>query len=159
MTSPSLLKYTVIKDTREKEGSWDFSPSERCEGMIIDTLHTGDYTLRGYEKDFIIERKGKISEWATNINQPRFADELERLQEFRWAYIILEFNSNDIMLWPENSGVPKKDRHKIKTTKYFILQKINEYLIKYKTRIILAGSCGRDWASSLFKRMVEYEQR
>lgn len=151
--------YTVIKDTREKEGSWEFKPSERCNGMVIDTLRTGDYTLKDYETDFIIERKGKISEWAANINEARFTDELERLETFKWAYIILEFTIDDIMLWPTNSGVPKKDIHKIKTSKYFILQRINEYLIKYKTRIILAGKYGRDWASSLFKRITEYEQR
>ena len=48
--------YTVIKDTREQNG-WSFSQYDKCAGMEIGTLHTGDYTLRGFEDVICIERK------------------------------------------------------------------------------------------------------
>jgi hypothetical protein len=40
-----MNNYTVIKDTREQDG-WFFSPYDKCDGMEVGTLHTGDYTLK-----------------------------------------------------------------------------------------------------------------
>lgn len=150
-------KYTVIQDTREKErpGKWHFSVSDYCNGTIEQTMKTGDYTLLGFENDFILERKGKLSEFATNINEARFTRELERLEEFKYPFLLLEFSMGDVMQWPLNSGIPKDKIHLIRTTKHFILLKMNEILVKYKTKIILAGKDGQMVAASLFKRIVE----
>ena len=50
-----LPTYTVIRDTREQEGhGWTFNAHTpehrppRCDGMTVDTLQTGDYSLVGY---------------------------------------------------------------------------------------------------------------
>ena len=37
--------YKVIKDTREQDG-WFFSPYDKCSGMEVGTLNTGDYTRK-----------------------------------------------------------------------------------------------------------------
>ena len=42
-----MQSYRVIKDTREKDG-WTFTEYDKCAGMDMGTLHTGDYTLQGF---------------------------------------------------------------------------------------------------------------
>ena len=60
--------YTVIQDTREKEG-WYFSEYDKCSGMESGTLKTGDYTLRGFEELVCIERKASTSEISQNLGK------------------------------------------------------------------------------------------
>ena len=75
-----MKNYTVIKDTREQDG-WIFAPYDRCEGMEVDTLHTGDYTLKGFEDIVCVERKASVSEIATNLGKKKkaFYNEMERM--------------------------------------------------------------------------------
>lgn len=149
--------YHVIKDTREQEGGggWIFSKTKNCTGHTIQTLKTGDYTIVGYENDFIIERKGALTEWAHNINEKRFERELERLEQFRWPFIILEFTLAQLLKWPLDCGIPKNKIKDIQTSNYFILKKTNEFMLNYKTKIIFAGHQGKEVAASLMKRVVE----
>lgn len=139
----------VIKDTREQAG-WEFP------GMVIGTLHTGDYTLQGYEKDFIIERKGKLTEFANNVVDPRFERELDRLDDFKWPFLICEFEFSDIMTWPFSAKLPPSLTNKIKISKYFILKRVNEILVNHKTKILFVGKYGKETAESLFKRIETY---
>lgn len=148
--------YEVVRDTREQEG-WDFVPSENCVGTFIEKLDTGDYSIRGYEDIFTIERKGKISEFVTNINEKRFDDELKRLDEFKHPFVILEFTMDDVMNWPISAKLPPSITAKMRVSKYFLLKKINEYMVRHKAKIIFAGKYGKEFAASLFKRMVENE--
>lgn len=151
-------KYTVIQDTREKErfNKWHFPVSSSCNGTRVDTLKTGDYTLEGYEEIFTLERKGKLSEFATNVNEARFWKELERMEAFKYPFLLLEFELSDILKWPHGAGIPFNKIKDIKTTPAYILMKLNEILVKYKVKVIFAGSDGLTIASSLFKRIVEH---
>ena len=79
--------YTVIKDTREQEGhGYTFEKFNgrytSCEGMIVQKLDTGDYTLVGLEDKLCIERKGRISELAINLgkDKTRFMKEIARMK-------------------------------------------------------------------------------
>ena len=65
-----IPKYKVIKDTREQNG-WFFTPYEKCSGMEVKTLHTGDYTLEGFEDVVCIERKGCVAEIAMNLGKKK----------------------------------------------------------------------------------------
>ena len=65
-------KYTVIKDTREQDG-WFFSPYDKCDGMEVGTLHTGDYTLKGFEDIVCVERKASVTEIAMNLGRKKKA--------------------------------------------------------------------------------------
>ena len=51
--------FTIIKDTREQEG-YTFEPSSSryhtCNGMVLEKLDTGDYSLKGLEDKICIER-------------------------------------------------------------------------------------------------------
>lgn len=93
-------KYTVIRDTREQRG-WNFDASDRCLGTQIGTLKTGDYSLLGFEDQFVIERKGSPAELATNLFQKRFHAELARLDKFKHAYLFLEFGMEHVINFPQ----------------------------------------------------------
>lgn len=149
-------KYRVIRDTREKEGKgWHFGPTEKCSGTTIETMRTGDYTLKGYEDYLCIERKGSVVEVAGNLIQPRFYEELERLEEFQFPFLVLEFNMDDLIRYPFGCGLPAHVRRKCKMDGFVLLGKLNEMMLKYKTKVLFVGEKGKDVASSLFKRVVE----
>lgn len=149
------LNYTVLRDTREQRG-WIFPQSGRCQGTEVVTLRTGDYGLKGYEDLFVIERKGGTAEFATNIFEKRFTRELDRLDEFKHAYLFLEFEFDDICIFPVNSGIPTARWNKLKVTPQLFMAKLHEIQIAHPSlRVCLVGRRGREVASSLFKRIVE----
>lgn len=157
MPRASLPKYTVIRDTREKAGQgWSFAPSANCEGTECRALKTGDYTILGYEDDFIIDRKGSISEFAGNIYQARFLAELERMRTFRVAIVLLEFTLDDVMAWPASSGIPRARWSSLRLTGFAFLKRINELELAFPgVRFVFAGGSGKSYAASLFKRLTE----
>lgn len=153
-----MTKYTVLRDTREKEDKgWWFPASQYCYGTQEQALKTGDYTLLGYENVLCIERKGGVNEFASNVCQERFTRELERMRAYRFAFILLEFSMEQLMLYPKASGVPIYKRRSIKITGSFILKRYIEICQEFPTiHIILCGDTrGRDIASSIFKRTLE----
>lgn len=155
----STAEYEVIRDTREKENQgWIFPAKSPCKGTVIQKLATADYTLKGFENALAIERKATTSEIATNLTQDRFDRELERLQEFKYAFIVCEFMLEDVIKFPLNSGVPEKLQSRIRVTPQFILKRLNEIQIKYGIHLIFAGRYGREFCSSLFKRIIENDQ-
>ena len=151
-----VRKYTVIRDSQEKKGKgWQFRASANCYGTEIKKIETGDYTLKGYENIFTIERKGRISEWAANMSQPRFTRELERLAQFKHPYILLEFDMKDLMKYPIGSGIPKKKWRYIKMKDSLLLKRTLEITVDYGIPIYFCGNFGQEVAVSLFKRIIE----
>lgn len=121
----SKNKYTVIKDTREQDG-WFFSPYDRCDGMEIGTLNTGDYTIKGFEDIVCVERKASVVEIANNLgrNKATFYRELERMREFPFRYLLLEFSASDVIDYPY-SALSFEDRNK-----YFAYKQYQETIKK-----------------------------
>lgn len=150
----SILPYTVLRDSREQLG-WTFPENQYCAGTIIKGLKTGDYSILGCEKFFTIERKRNTAEFAGNIIQARFENEMKRLEDFPDAFLILEFTMENLMQWPLGSGLPPYLQRKTKISKRFLLKRFMDFQTNYKTKIILAGPYGKDVANSLFKRMSE----
>jgi ERCC4-type nuclease len=150
-------KYTVIKDTREQEG-WLFTETDNCLGTVVKTVHTGDYTLEGYEDKLCIERKATPDEICNNILLPRFYKELERMTSFKYRYMVFEFSLFDLLRFPQGSRIPFDKRPKILTGN-FLLMKLIEIEIKYGVHIIYAGNAynAQRYAGSLFKRVVDAE--
>lgn len=153
-----IVPYVVISDTREQH-PWEFSYSQYCKGTIYTKLPTGDYTLEGFEDILCIERKASTNEFSQNICQDRFKKELDRMQSFRYAFIICEFTMDDILSFPKNSGIPHQLWPKVKIKPYFILKSYIEIEVLHNVKIILAGTHGKDIASSIFKRVVENEYK
>jgi hypothetical protein len=148
-------RYLVLKDTREKEGKgWFFEPSSSCQGTISKKLDSGDYTIEGFENKIVIERKGSLSEYVTNLFDARFYRELDRLESYELSIIICEFNFVDIMNWPWGH-LPRKQAALCRTNPNLIIKKIAEIETKYKTRQLFLGNQGKLYTSSLFKRVLE----
>jgi len=149
-------QYQVIRDTRERdEKGWWFPEKDRCLGTVEEMLPTGDYSLKGFEKVFVIERKGCISEFAKNLVQDRFHDELYRLDKFEHPFLVLEFEMSDVVNWPKTSGIPPAKQRFMRMTPQFVMQRVCELQLEHRARIIFAGKFGRHFASSLFKRIIE----
>ena len=147
------MKYTILKDSREKLG-WNFIPDDFVKEMRTTNLKTGDYSLLGYEEFLSIERKGCINEFAQNLIQDRFTRELERLENIKFPFIILEFTFRDLLGYPQTSHLPPKVRSKIRITGKFLLKKFIELQCKFKTKIIFAGGCGKEITIAIFKQVV-----
>lgn len=133
--------YTVLVDTREQQPH-SFHDEERCTATISATLETGDYTLRGLRDKLCIERKGSVSELASNITQKRFYNELERMKSYKYRYIICEFFLGDILRYPIGSGIPKFKLKYIKVTPNFILSSIHRISNEYGVNVVFCGDRG-----------------
>ena len=150
-------KFTVIQDTKEQKG-WTFEENAYCEGMVRENLPTGDYTIKDFEKIFVIERKADTGEFARNITEGRFERELVRMEDFQLPFMVLEFTMNDILCFPHGSGIPKQVWPKLRITGRFMLKRLLDFETIYKTKIILAGRHGKDVAFSLFLRVLEWQR-
>lgn len=151
------ISYAVIRDSREKEGmGWWFSKDDYCQGTVCRKLDTADYSIENFETKFAIDRKGQVSEFATNLSDPRFYRELERFDTFKRGWIFNEFYLDDIMIWPATSGIPKRQLQYVKTTPKYLIMKLNEIQVKFNVSVLFVGSYGKEVASSMFKRWVEH---
>ncbi len=154
--SKKIPKYLVLRDNQEKKNFWDFKASSICDGTETISLPTGDYTIRGFEEEFIVERKGKVSEWAQNLYEDRFTRELERMEEFKYPFVILEFTMSDLLGYPASSGIPKSRWGELKTNGRTLLKRTCELQFQFKSKIIFAGKThGQEVAASLIKRLLE----
>jgi ERCC4-type nuclease len=150
--------YLVIKDTREKEQKgWVFQPENLCLGMEVGTVKTGDYTLRGYEDIFTIERKASVSEIANNLSESRWPAFLDRMYSLKYSFIIAECTMQEVLKFPEGSTLPKKIKEKVRMTGKIILKKLCEQMYSHELNIIWAGNSinAQEVAKSLFKRIYE----
>lgn len=158
-----MRPYTVLRDTSEKKGKgWQFPTSDTCLGTVEKNLYTGDYSLDGYydNKIFCIERKGAVTEFVANLTQKEkwddFKQELERLEEFRFPFIICEFPYSLFENYPHGSGIPFQSWSKIRVKPQFLIKRLWEIQLRFKTKILFANLGGETAASSLFKRIVEH---
>jgi hypothetical protein len=153
-----MSKFTVIKDTRERDG-WFFLTTDHIDGQVDRKLDTGDYSIVGLEELLCIERKRSVSELAENVGDKRFERELERMKYFKYKFLILEFNMDDIIGFPIGSSIPKSKWNKLRITDKFIMRYISEILVKYGVPTIFAG--GKDnakyIANNIMRRVHEYE--
>jgi hypothetical protein len=156
--SKNIPNYTVIKDTREKDG-WFFKPYDKCQGMEVMGLKTGDYTLKGYEDVICIERKASAAEIAANLGKKKrpFQAEMERMTEFQHSFLILEFSMDDLLKFPEGSGIPKWQQKNVRVSGKYLLKCLLEFQLWYDTKVLFCGSKYNAFlvTNSLFKRLNE----
>jgi len=152
-----MSQYTVCRDTREHQGQgWEFAPSKSCAGTETVKLDTGDYSIKGLETKFVIERKASTSEFAANVFQDRFERELQRLDQFDHAFLLLEFTHWEVDFFPQGSGIPTYKHKFLKMTPELFRKRIAEIQVAHpKLNVWFVGSNGKLWASCLFKRMAE----
>ena len=157
-----LPNYTIIRDTREKEGhGWMFAQHSsehrppRCFGTTTRTLETGDYSVVGYTDILAIERKANFAELWVNYSaqkRPAFEEEMERMSQIRHSYLIIEslLIPDVLNLSPPQftKGVPGKS----------LIRWLISLSIKYGVKIIPAGSCGKQIAQMICEEVIRAEK-
>jgi ERCC4-type nuclease len=126
--------FHIIVDTREQH-PWVFEHMTKS----VSKLDTGDYSLQGLETLFCIERKGSVSEFANNITEKRFKDVIDRMRRIPYAFLLLEFDLEDILIYPVGSNVPKRMWDKLKIGPKFILKHIIELQILHNIKVVFCG--------------------
>lgn len=153
-----VAPYTVIKDTREKDGYY-FSVVSNCKGMIDQKLDTGDYTLLGLEDKICVERKGCIEELAVNLGQQKhaFMAEIDRMKTFEHKFLVLEFTLEELIKFPDNTRIPEKNKRTIKITGKYMLKCLMEFQIYDGVHVIFCGNKYNAFlvVNSLLKRLNE----
>jgi len=152
-----MQKLTPIRDTREHENEgYYWTESEWCEGYVSKKLDTGDYSLEGFEDILCIERKRSTGEIAKNVIEKRFDKELIRMSKFKYAFIVCEFNFEDVLNFPINSGIPQNRWDWLKITPNFLMSKLTGYQLKYGVHILYCGSKKSGWemVNSIFKKVA-----
>jgi len=127
--------FTIIIDTREQK-PWEFTEH----ATAVKKLDTGDYSIEGLENLFCIERKRSVSEIANNITESRFKDVLSRMSKFRFPYILLEFDLDDVLNFPIGSDIPRHIWSKLKISPKYILKNIIEMSLLYNIYVVFCGS-------------------
>ena len=133
--------YTVIRDTREREG-YHFSKFDKCLGMVVRKLDTGDYSLVGLEDKICIERKASVVELANNVgvSRRRFMAEIERMKTFPHKFLVLEFSLEQLMDFPEGSDIPDDEIKNLKISNKYMLRFLMELQINHNVHVIFCGS-------------------
>lgn len=87
--------FILVIDTREQTPLFT-----RTKGLVsvVDTLKNGDYSIRGFENEFAIERK-QISDFYSYIGKERdrTVQKLKQLSNFNFAALVIEADIGDIL--------------------------------------------------------------
>jgi len=76
---------TIVIDSREKK-PYTFNGHTATSG-----LPTGDYSIRGFEKDISVERKSLPDLYGCMTKElPRFFDQMDRLREIKCRLLLVE---------------------------------------------------------------------
>jgi len=147
----------VLRDSREQEG-WFWEPEEKKSGRccIANTevvgLKQGDYTLKGLEDTFVIERKFGLQEVFGNYYKKeyreRFERELERMQDIAHKYILIETNLNNDTLGlsvPQMRNGPPVKR---------LISWLTQIQIEYGVHIEFVGDAGKARSRIIFEQMA-----
>ena len=148
---------TLICDTREKKPI-TISDNRVFEEIVRSKLDTGDYSILGLETYLCIERKASVSEFATNVFEARFDRELQRMKTYKYAFVLLEFDLYSLLKFPEESGLSKGIKRRIKYNGKLLLKKLTEFQCKYPNiHFIFCGDNILDYLYSICKRVIEVE--
>jgi hypothetical protein len=148
------MKYTIIKDSREKLG-WEFAPCNFCKEMRVEGLYTGDYTVEGFEKVLCIERKRTTGEIAINLGSKidTFTRELERMREIEFKYLIFEFDIKTLQSFPALSGIPKEALKGIRMNAGFMIKSLEKLESEYGFETIYCSS--KDQANEIAYQIMK----
>jgi ERCC4-type nuclease len=147
--------FEIIIDTREQQ-PWIFEhQTKACE-----KLDTGDYSVRGLEHQLCIERKKSVSEIANNITEKRFKDVVARMTQYKYSFLLLEFDFDNVLAYPVGSNVPKKMWDKLKITPNFLIKHLVELQVFFNIKVLFCGSASNAerMALSIMKKVYEIEQ-
>lgn len=150
-----MADYTIIIDSREQQ-PWEFP----YHTTSVHKLETGDYSIEGLEHLLCIERKKSVSEIANNITEQRFKDVINRMTAYKYAFLLFEFNLDQILKYPIGSNVPRRMWNKIKISPNFILKNLMEFQLINNIKIIFCGNAvnAERISLSIMNRVHEIEK-
>lgn len=108
---PKKPLITIVEDTREQTPLTDWPEWAAVE---TGTLHTGDYSVKGWEGCFAIERKSlqdfagtMIGGYEANSEKPkkRFNRELERMRHFDLAAVVVTATAAEVLEFRHHCGM------------------------------------------------------
>lgn len=145
----------IIIDTREKKNPWQFDKTSAT--ISFRKLDTGDYSIDGMEDILCIERKASVAELAQNITDKRFARELERMVNFKYKFLILEFDYRHIDVFPEGGSLPPNVKSKIRVKGPYIIKCLSRIMTKYNINVIPCSNAiyAEHIAYSIMKEIYE----
>ena len=146
----------IIVDTREQH-PWSFDFNE----IAVAKLDTGDYSVAGLEEVLCIERKKSVSEIANNIVEKRYKDWTKRMSKYKYKFLMLEFDLDDVYRYPRIPDVPKKLWEKIKVSPKFIIKCLIELQVYYNIQVVFCGDHenAERLALSIMKKVYQNENR
>lgn len=147
MDIKKISYFTLIEDTREQT-PLDFSRFEPFARVERGTLESGDYSIKGHEREFAIERKS-LADLIGTITQghERFERELQRLESFRYAAVVVEASEIELRSGNYRSMLPPKSA----------IGMIRAFEVRYKIPFHFAGS--RNMAAQLIYELAYYFKR
>jgi hypothetical protein len=91
------------------------------------------------------------------MTEKRFKDVIERMSQYKHAYILIECNYDQMINYPIGSDVPKKLWGKIKISPSFIMKFITELSVYHNIHVIFCGSArgAEKTALSIMKRVYD----
>ncbi len=135
-----MSKFTVIRDTREKEGhGWWYDEDAYCMGTESTKLDIGDYSIKDKEHILCIERKESIAELAGNCGEKRFLRELKAMASFPYAFLLLEFGWGQIDQYPVGSSVPKSKWKDIRIKGKYIMRVLISAQVEHGIHVLACG--------------------
>lgn len=146
--------FTIIVDTREQQ-PWSFDHYT----VANRKLDTGDYSIEGLEEVFCIERKKSVSEIANNIVESRFKDVITRLAQYKYSFLLLEFDIEDVLQYPIGSTLPRRLWNKVRIKPAFIMKNVLDWQLKHDIKVIFCGnsSNAEQVAEYIFKKIYYLE--
>jgi ERCC4-type nuclease len=130
-----MSDFTIIIDTREQK-PWSFENH----AVANTKLDTGDYSIQGLENILCIERKRNVAEIANNITESRFKDVIDRIKTYKFAFILLEFDIEDVLRYPIGSTIPKKLWSKIRISPQYIMKHLIDMQVEHNIHVIFCGN-------------------
>jgi len=129
--------FTIVVDTREQRPYF-------FKGAVKAALPAGDYSIVGLEHHITIERKMKADCYSSlGANRERFAREMKRLTEYKYAAVVVESSLTDFLLPPARS----------KLHPHAAINTLVSWSVKYGVHIYFADS--RKLARGLTYRILE----
>ncbi len=131
----------ILQDTKEKT-PWSFKSYDQCEAQKLIHLEEGDYTLEEYPLLIALERKKSVAELATNLGMKyiQFKNEMERLRQYRFRYVICEFSEIEVLNYPHASKLPAAVKAKLRMSGKFLMHRISELIDTYGIEFVYCNN-------------------
>jgi hypothetical protein len=131
----------ILQDTKEKL-PWNLTAYGQCDEQREAHLLEGDYTLADYPLLIAIERKRNTSEIAMNLGRKfkQFQAEMDRLQQYRFRYVLCEFFEPEVANYPHSSKLPQAVKAQVRVNGKFLLSRISYLQDTYGIEFIYCGN-------------------